>query len=190
MIRMSLRLFRSTGFHSILDPGEARLALHPGWAVLGASAWVGIACNLWLWLALAGRGGDVAVSLFAGVLAGSACGFVLSLSCWRRTFKPVATLVLLLAAVACAGVWSQGMSLQQAAAAKPAAFFPAWTVLFGWQVPALLAALGVAPVLWLWNTQLRRLSGPAQWRSNLAGMAIAALCGLLAWVAFRGALGA
>jgi lipid A ethanolaminephosphotransferase len=182
MNRMSLRLFRSTGYHSILAPGETRIALHPGWAVLGASAWTGFACNAWLWLAAVGRGDDGVAALFAGVVIASACGFVLSLACWRRTFKPVATVVLLLAALACAGAWSHGMGLQQAIAARPLQLLPGWAALFGWQVPALLVVLGGVPVLWLWNTQLRRLSGSEQLRANLAGMAIAALCGVLGWI--------
>ncbi len=180
---MSLRLFRTTGYHSILTPGESRIALHPGWAVLAASAWIGLACNPWLWLALVGRGTDGPAALAAGLVIASACGFVLSLACWRRTFKPAATLVLLVAALACAGVWSHGMSLQDAMAARPTALLPGWAALFGWQVPSLLVVLGVAPMLWLWNTQLRRLTGPAQGRANLAGMAIAALCGVLGWIA-------
>lgn len=189
MTRMSLRLFRSTGYHSILAPGETRVALHPGWAVLGASAWVGLACNPWLWLAAIGRGDDGLTALFAGIVAASACGFLLSVACWRRTFKPVATVVLLLAALACAGVWSHGLSLQQAVAARPSQLLPGWVALFGWQVPTLLVVLGVAPVLWLWNTQLRRLGGPSQLRANLGGMAIAALCGVMGWVGYSGTLG-
>lgn len=188
MNRMSLRLFRSTGYHSILAPGETRVALHPGWAVLAASAWIGLACNVWLWQVLIGRADDWAASLCAGVVVASGCGFVLSVAGWRRTFKPVATLLLLAGAWLSAGIWSHGTTLQAAAGTRPFALVPSWVALFGWQVPLLLVVLGLVPVLWLWNAQLRRLGGPEQLRVNLAGMALAALCGVLGWVGFSGAM--
>ena len=48
---MSLKLFRSTGYASILSPGETRVATHPGWLMAAVSAWVGFACNVALWRA-------------------------------------------------------------------------------------------------------------------------------------------
>ena len=168
---MSLKLFRSTGFHPILTPGEARLALHPGWAVAAVAAWAGIACNPWLWQGLAGAG-----SLIAGVAAAigiaGAIGFFLSIFGWRRTFKPAATFALLGCALLSGGVWTQAIppSALVDDSTRISALLPAWASLFRWQVPTLLVLLGGLPVLWLWNTQLRRLSGPAQLRSNLLGV--------------------
>lgn len=188
MNRMSLRLFRSTGYHSILAPGETRVAPHPGWAMLAASAWIGFACNVWLWQVLLGRSAEWASPLCAGIVVASGCGFALSLAGWRRTLKPVATLLLLAGAWLSAGIWSHGLGMQAAAAARPLALFPSWVALLGWQVPMLLFVLGVVPVLWLWNAQLRRLSGPEQLRVNLGGMALSALCGVLGWVGFSGAM--
>ena len=46
---MSLKLFRSTGYSSILAPGESRVATHPGWVILAISLWIGFACNVALW---------------------------------------------------------------------------------------------------------------------------------------------
>ena len=43
---MSLKLFRSTGYSSILAPGESRVATHPGWVILAISLWIGFACNV------------------------------------------------------------------------------------------------------------------------------------------------
>ena len=34
---------------------------------------------------------------------------------------------------------------------------------------AVLAVLGLAPVLWVWSSRLRRLTGPDQLGANLAG---------------------
>jgi glucan phosphoethanolaminetransferase (alkaline phosphatase superfamily) len=168
---MSLKLFRSTGFHSILAPGEARLALHPGWAVAMVAGWAGAACNAWLWQALAGVG-SLTTAVAAGVGIAGAVGLFLSVFGWRRTFKPAATFALLGTALLSGGVWTQAIQPRALVddSTRLSAFLPAWASLFGWQVPTLLVLLGVMPVLWLWNTKLRRLSGPSQLRSNLAGM--------------------
>ena len=165
---MSLKLFRSTGFHSILTPGEARLALHPGWAVAAVGGWVGVVTNPWFWQGLAG---DFLTGLASAIGIAGAIGFFLSVFGWRRTFKPAATFALLASALMAGGVWTQSIppSALVDDSTRLSAMLPAWASLFRWQVPTLLVLLGGVPVIWLWNTQLRRLSGPAQLRSNLAG---------------------
>ena len=169
---MSLKLFRSTGFHSILTPGEARLALHPAKAVAMVAGWVGVACNVRLWQAL--LGGDLqalAAALAAAAGLAGAAGLVLSVFGWRRTFKPAATFVLLGAALFAGGILTQGVppSALVDESTRLSAMLPSWASLFRWQVPTVLVLLGGMPVLWLWNTQLRRLSGPAQTKANLVG---------------------
>ncbi len=183
---MSLKLFRSTGFHSILSPGETRIAPHPGWAVAGVAGWIAFVCNAWLWQALAGRG-ELLQPLLLGVLVFSAVAAALSLLGWRRTFKPLATLALLVAALLASGIWTQDLALATALEGRRlTSLLPGWAALFGWQVPTLLALLGLAPVLWLWNKQLRRLSGPAQWKANLAGFfCYAPVAVVAAWVLER-----
>ena len=49
MRTMALKLFRSTGYSSILAPGETRIATHPGWLILAISLWIGFACNVAVW---------------------------------------------------------------------------------------------------------------------------------------------
>ena len=183
---MSLKLFRSTGFHSILSPGETRVAPHPGWAVAGVAAWIGFVCNAWLWQALAGRG-ELLPPLLGGLAVFGAVAAGLSLLGWRRTFKPLATLALLVAALLASGVWTQGLALSTVLEGRRlTTMLPGWASLFGWQVPALLGVLGLAPVLWLWNKQLRRLSGPAQWKANVAGFCCyAPLAAVAAWLLER-----
>lgn len=167
---MSLRLFRSTGFHSILTPGETRVALHPGWAVAAVAGWIAVACNVWFWQALSGQGSLPLATLVAVAVFG-AVGAVLSVFGWRRTFKPAATLALLLAALLASGTWTQSVPLERVLEGpRLLPLLPSWASLFGWQVPLLLALLGGAPVLWLWNKQLRRLSGPAQWKANVSAL--------------------
>jgi glucan phosphoethanolaminetransferase (alkaline phosphatase superfamily) len=168
---MSLKLFRSTGFHSILTPGEARLALHPGWAVAAVAGWVGVVVNPWFWQGLAG-GDGILTGLASAIGIAGAIGFFLSIFGWRRTFKPAATVALLVSALLSGGVWTQSIPPSSLVddSTRLSALLPAWASLFRWQVPTLLVLLGGLPVLWLWNTQLRRLSGPAQLRSNLGGV--------------------
>lgn len=170
---MSLKLFRSTGFHSILTPGEARLALHPGWAVAAVAGWAGAACNPWLWQGLAAAG-PLLPGVAATVGITGAVGFFLSVFGWRRTFKPAATFALLGCALLCGGVWTQsiGPTALVDDSTRLSALLPTWASLFRWQVPTMLVLLGGLPVLWLWNTQLRRLSGPGQLKSNLLGMVL------------------
>ncbi|TFZ08926.1 hypothetical protein [Ramlibacter humi] len=180
---MSLKLFRSTGYHSILAPGEARLALHPGWAVAAVGGWVGFVCNVWLWhvMLTGGSGFLPALASAVGVAGATAC--LLSVFGWRRTFKLAATFVLLVAALLAGGAWVNGVPAQALSddTFRIASMLPPWATLFRWQVPTLLVVLGGLPVLWLWNLQLRRLSGPAQMSVNVWG---AIWWGLLAAAGF------
>lgn len=167
---MSLKLFRSTGFHSILTPGEARLALHPGWAVAAVAGWIAVACNVWLWQALLGHGA-LLPALTGTVAAFAYLAALLSALNWRRTFKTASSLALLTAALLAAGAWTQDVPLQQLLEGRRVmSMLPTWASLFGWEVPMLLAMLGGLPVLWLWNTQLRRLSRAEQWKLNVAAL--------------------
>ena len=171
---MSLKLFRSTGFSSILSPGETRQAMHPRWIVLGASAWAGFACNVALWRGLwalpAGAGLGHALAL--GTFIAAACCVVLSLLGWRTTLKPAATLVLLLAALSATAIWGQGLPLDAGVADQRLAslVLPSWASLLRWQVSVLLVVLAMAPMVWVWNSKVRRLPGPEQLGSNIMGM--------------------
>jgi glucan phosphoethanolaminetransferase (alkaline phosphatase superfamily) len=173
---MSLKLFRSTGFSSILSPGETRRATtHPGWVVLAVSLWAGFACNVALWRGLwAGAGLPHAVAL--GAFVAAACAALLSLLGWRKTLKPAATLVLFLAALSACAIWGQGLPLDGHVAEMRLStlMIPPWASLLRWQVSLLLMVLAVVPTVWVWNAQLRRLPGPDQLSVNIAGMLIAA----------------
>lgn len=188
---MSLKLFRSTGYSSILAPGETRVAMHPAWLVVATSGWIGFVCNVGLWRALQpGEAGAPSLewALTAGFFAAGASALVLNLLGWRRTLKPTATLLLLLAAVLACGIWVQAHPLDGSLLGKgPVALFPSWASLLGWQVPALLVVLGLVPMLWVWHTQLRRLPGPQQFSSNATGMAAAAAVLVASgWLLMRG----
>lgn len=170
---MSLKLFRSTGYSSILVPGETRLAPHPFWLVLAVGAWIGFACNVPLWRELSGAGTaaqGLGHALTLGLLIAGGVIAVLSLLGWRRTVKPAASLLLLLAAGVASGLWVQSQPVDASLLHRGAtALFPNWATLLTWQVPALLALLSLPPLLWLWNTSFRRLPGPRQLGVNVMG---------------------
>ncbi|MBI2768727.1 MAG: DUF1705 domain-containing protein [Burkholderiales bacterium] len=182
---MSLKLFRSTGYSSILGPGETtRVSMHPGWLVLAVSVWVGFACNVSLWRvvrAMPEAGGGLLHALVMGVLLAGGCCTLLSLLGWRRTLKPAATVLLLLGALAACGMWVQALPLDSNVLDKGlrSLVIPSWASLLGWQVPATLVVLALLPMLWVWNTQLRRLPGPQQFAANAtgAGLGLALLAG-------------
>ena len=171
---MSLKLFRSTGYSSILSAGETRTAMHPGWIILATALWAGFACNVGLWRLVSGTAGvDGGRTLLWCVFAAAACAVLLSLLGWRRTLKPAASLVLLLAALSACAIWSRGFALNGKLSDLPLAslMFPSWTSLLRWQAIALLVALGAIPMVWVWNARVRRFGGPQQLRVNLIGMA-------------------
>ncbi len=166
----SLKLFRSTGYSSILAPGETRLALHPGWLVLAVSCWIGFVCNVALWRAL-GTGSGLGWALTAGAAAAAVVGTLLSLFGWRRTLKATASLMLLLAAAMACGVWSQSLPVDTHLLDKGfIGLLPGWAHLLGWHTTTLLVMLALPPLMWVWQTPLRRLPGPTQLASNISGM--------------------
>ena len=186
---MSLKLFRSTGYSSILGPGETRVAPHPAWLVLATSLWIGFACNVALWRHLRAMDGapELARALLGGAFVASACAILLSLLGWRRTLKRVASGLLLLSALVAACIWVQGLPLDRTLLDQGLRqlVLPAWPSLLRWQFPALVVALGLIPVLWLSQLRLRRLAGPAQLQANITGMLIGAAAMVLSgWFLF------
>jgi lipid A ethanolaminephosphotransferase len=177
---MGLKLFRSTGYSSILMPGEVRLALHPAWIVFGVSVWVGFVCNVAVWRGLRGSAGLVH-GLVVGVAVAATSALLLSTFGWRRTLKLATVTVLVLAALASSTIWSEALPVDGSLLERPASmlFVPPWASLLRWQVSATIAGLALVPATWVWLTPLRRLGGPQQLRVNVAGIAIgfAALMG-------------
>ncbi|MEP6790656.1 MAG: phosphoethanolamine transferase domain-containing protein [Ramlibacter sp.] len=187
---MSLKLFRSTGYSSILVPGETRVAMHPGWLVLATSAWVGFACNVALWRELRGLpgSGNLTHCLLAGLFIAAACCTLLSALGWRRTLKPASTLLLLLAALAACGLWVQSLPMDASVLDRGlgALVIPSWASLLRWQVPALLVVLALLPMIWVWHTPLRRLPGPQQFAANALGTGLGlAVLAAVGWLLSR-----
>lgn len=175
---MALKLFRSTGYSSILAPGETHVAKHPGWVVLAVSLWTGFVCNVLLWRALAALPGTAGLprAVALGAFIAGACALFLSTFGWHKTLKPAATIVLFLAGLSACAIWAQGLPLSSIAELRlPRLFMPPWASLLRWQVLLMLVVLWVLPTIWAWNTPVRRLPGPAQLSANLRGMLVAAM---------------
>jgi glucan phosphoethanolaminetransferase (alkaline phosphatase superfamily) len=183
MSGMALKLFRSTGYSSLLMPGESRLAPHPLWLVLGASLWLGIVCNVGLWRLVGGTASDVRSALASVLLLAGANGLFLSFFGWRRTIRLAVTIALLGGALLACGLWSQQLPIETLWHGPSRIMLPGWASFLRWQVLVLVLVLGVVPIVWVWNHSLRRLSGSRQLKSNLLGAVVSTLSlglGLLA----------
>jgi lipid A ethanolaminephosphotransferase len=169
---MALKLFRSTGYSSILAPGESRLATHPGWVIASTSVWAGFACNVLLWRGLwsHGEGDSLAHSMLLGIFVAAISGAIVSVFGWHKTIKPIATIVLLAAAAMGSAMWNDGAGFQASAFAAPP--IASVTSLLHWQASVLMLVVALLPAFWMWNIRVRRLGGPAQLRVNLVGACI------------------
>ena len=144
------------------------------------SAWAGFACNVALWRELSrspAGGMGLARALALAMLVSAGCVVVLSALGWRRTLKPAATLVVSLAALAACSVWTQALPVDASLLDRRLAglLLPPWASLLRWQVSALLAGLALVPMVWAWNTTLRRLSASQQLSVTVMGMLIGAV---------------
>jgi glucan phosphoethanolaminetransferase (alkaline phosphatase superfamily) len=170
---MALRLFRTTGYSTLLMPGESRVAPHPARLVLWASLWLAFPCNMAVWRFLGGTV-DWRSALASAALIAGGSGIVFSLLGWRRTLKPAITLALIAGALIAAGLWSQQLPIETVWQGPPRTMLPAWTSFMRWQVLAMVLVLGVVPIVWTWNQAVRRLPGPSQLQANIGGAMLAA----------------
>lgn len=171
---MALKLFRTTGYSTLLMPGEASLAMHPAWMITAASLWIGLACNAGLWRLLAAGESPLATLATAALQAGGS-GVILSVLGWRRTIRLAATVLLFAAAALACGLWAQGLPVETLWQQRPRNLLPPWPTFMRWQVPTLMLVLAVLPMVWVWHVSLRRLPGPAQLQTNILGAIAGAL---------------
>jgi glucan phosphoethanolaminetransferase (alkaline phosphatase superfamily) len=182
---MALKLFRSTGYSSLLMPGESRLATHPSWLVLGASLWLGIVANVGVWRLLAGTAPDARSALASIFLIGGASGVFLSVLGWRRTLRFAITIALLFGVLVACGLWSQQLPIDTLWHGPSRTLLPAWASFLRWQVLAMILLLAVVPIVWVWTHSMRRLSGPKQLKANLGTGGLSLLLLLAGLLAFR-----
>ncbi|NML46288.1 hypothetical protein HHL11_21240 [Ramlibacter sp. G-1-2-2] len=171
---MALKLFRTTGYSTLLLPGEARQAMHPARMVAVASLWIGLACNAGLWR-LATTGESLLAALSTAALLAGGSGMILSLLGWRRTIRLAITVLVFGAAILACGLWVQDLPAEALWQQRPRNLLPPWPNFMRWQVPTLMLVLAVVPVVWVWHVALRRLPGPAQLQSNILGAVVGAL---------------
>ncbi|MCW5650276.1 MAG: hypothetical protein KIS62_11055 [Ramlibacter sp.] len=170
---MALKLFRSTGYASLFEPGETRVSFHPGWVILLTSLWVGLACNAPLWLAIAGSAGlpPLLDSAALAILAGGLAALLLGLLAWGNTLKTVVFLLLLAAAWAAAQAWSRGLlpDPSQADRGLASLWHGPWV---SWQLMVALPLLALLPLMWLRQVPVKRMSVARQLRVNLAALVL------------------
>ncbi len=158
---MTLKLFHVTEFaeSALLSPEAQREAIHPVTLLLLTSLWLVIVCNVPLWHELSRlpleTGQRWWLGLRLGLLMVFALTALLSLLCWRRTFKLALALLLLLAALNAPLMWRQATFFDLSAGlAHLGAQLRAGA---SWQLVGVFLALGLLPVLWLWRLPVRRI---------------------------------
>jgi len=172
---MALRLFRTTGYSTLLMPGETRVRPHPARLVLWGTLWLALVGNVGVWRLLLQRSDDWRATLASVLLIGGASGTLLSLLGWRRTIKPALTLAFIAGMLLAAGLWSHQLPVEALWQGPPRTWLPDWAGFLRWQGWVLLLVVAVLPIVATWNAQVRRLSGQAQLKSNLWGAVLAAL---------------
>lgn len=173
---MTLKLFHITEFaeSAYLSPETQREAIHPVTVLSLASLWLTLACNVPLWRELSHLPLESAQRWWLGLrlalLLGFALTALLSLLCWRRTFKPAILLLLLLAGL------NLPLMLEQTSFIDLRAGSSSWGLqlrhAFSWQSAGWFLALGLLPALWLWRLPIRRVPLLANLRQNLALLAL------------------
>jgi lipid A ethanolaminephosphotransferase len=148
---MALKLFRSTGFSSLLEPGERRAATHPSWLVLGTALWLAFVANVGVWRLVGGTASDVRAALASVLLVAGANGVFLCVFGWRRTIRLAISVALLVGALVACGLWSQQLPIETLWHGLSRSLLPAWASFLRWQVLALILVLAVLPIVWVWN---------------------------------------
>jgi lipid A ethanolaminephosphotransferase len=145
----------------------------------GVSLWLASACNWPLWRAMVElpelASVDGTVFMFSFGLMVACIGLaLLALGAWRRSIKPLATLLLVVAAVGAHFMGSYRIVID-----------PTMMVnvlhtdvheagdLFGWRLLLSLALLAGLPAWWLWRTPLRAAPAAAQGLYNGAALTLA-----------------
>jgi lipid A ethanolaminephosphotransferase len=162
----------STFFGSVATPSQR--ALHPAWAVVLISVWLATVCNLPLWRKVAMlpgqgslRGWGFALAFVLIVAAGNAA--LLSLLAWRLTFKPAATVLLLMAALGAYFMMAYGIVIDASMLTNVLQTdLHESRDLLTWRLPVTVLALAAPPLLWLYPCRLRCLGAWRQlWHNAL-----------------------
>ena len=139
-------------------------------------AWVALLPNAALWRALLTLPethtprGALFVAGFAVIVAAATTG-LLCLFAWSRSIRPVATFVLIAAALGAYFMFSYGIVIDPTMMVNVLHTDPRETRdLLNWRLFAALALLAGLPLWVVWKMPLERLRAPAQALRNLAGL--------------------
>ena len=158
-------------------------AIHPSWLILLTSAWLATLGNLALWLELyrLPEMNDVRAVFFCAAFAlliAALTSVLLSLLCWRWTFKPVISIFLVTAALGGYFMLSYGVVIDSTMLVNVMQTdIRESRDLVSWKMLLTVAVFAVLPLVWLWRCPVKHLTVLKQvWHNVLlftAGMAVA-----------------
>jgi lipid A ethanolaminephosphotransferase len=179
---MGLKLFRSTGYNSILDTqtaaawqktGSGPMGRNPVALLAAVSLWLATVGNWALWRELGRLGqlqsvGGYAFALaFACIIFGALCtlGAILA---WRLSIKPALVFVCLAAAFGMHFMLSYGVVIDTTMIVNVLQTDPRETRdLLNWKMLFTVLAVAGLPSLWLWRQKVQRVPWPRQALRNL-----------------------
>jgi lipid A ethanolaminephosphotransferase len=179
---MGLKLFRSTGYSSILDTQTAALWQKSGKGPLGrnpvallaaVSLWLATVGNWALWREL-GRlgqlqslGGYAFAVAFTAIIFGALCALG-ALLAWRRSIKPALVFICLAAALGMHFMLSYGVVIDTTMIVNVLQTDPRETRdLLSWKMLFTVLAVAGLPSLWLWRQNVQPLPWPRQALRNV-----------------------
>jgi lipid A ethanolaminephosphotransferase len=170
---MALKLFRSTGYGTMLDaqsaaawqkaPAHAR-SWNPIFVLLIVSAWLSTVCNYALWRELSRIGRlnspmDYVFAIGLAVIIFAAICAVFALLAWRKTIKPVAIFLLIAAALGAHFMTSYSVVIDRTMMINTLQTNPSETRdLLNWKFFAALLLLGVLPSVWVLRARVRSVA--------------------------------
>lgn len=173
---MQTRLFRSRG-------------RRPLWLAAGSSAWMATVANAPLWrelhsLNLLSRPAGWVLAISLALIIGASLTAVLSLLCWRYTFKPLIVVLLLASASGAYFMFSYHVVLDHTMLVNVLQTDPneAAALLSPWLVASMLL-LGVLPAWLVWRTPADHRPWPRQTMRNIGVAAISLVVVALAALA-------
>ena len=190
----SVKLFRDTEFAGSVfqSPLANRMALHPLALMLLVALWLATIGHwpLWQTLLLRAEPGATGPLFAASVLTQLALAALiwLAVSCWRWTFKPALTLLLIWAALGCSAMWAQSAA-GEAVAMAPADLWrfvsnPAqWHKLASWPSLLSLTIVAIIPSILIWRGRLRRVPPGYQLLQN--ALVLIASVAIFMWLSGR-----
>ena len=198
---MGLKLFRSTGYNSILDTQTAAawqktnrdpLGRNPLALLAAVSLWLATAGNWALWRELGHLGllqstGDYAFAVaFACIIFGALCALGAVLA-WRISIKPALVFVCVAAALGMHFMLSYGVVIDTTMIVNVLQTDPRETRdLLSWKMLLTVLIVAGLPSLWLWRQHVLRIGWPQQaFRNVMFGLTACVIMVVAAALSFQ-----